>query len=174
MICIMDLPISSHNILVEPVPSLLIYILDLIGLFGPAILFAMSLWQLWGNGIYWTWNLVLFIINMIINSGLKDWIREPRPVGGRSMTTYETYKGAQGYGMPSGHSQLAFGLVTYSYLVKPDTMYLIGGICIIGLTLYQRWKYKRHSIEQLCVGAVVGIIVTYISYTLITMGITGQ
>lgn len=170
----MGLPISSHNIIVEALPSPLIYTLDLIGLFGPAILFVISLWYLWGNGIYWTWNIVLFCINLIINSGLKDWIKESRPVGGRSMTTYETYKGAQEYGMPSGHSQLVSGLVTYSYLVKPSTMNLISGLFIISLTLYQRWKYKRHSIEQLGVGAVVGILVSYISYTLITKGITGQ
>jgi len=90
------------------------------------------------------------------------------------MTTYEYYTGIQEYGMPSGHSQLAFGLVTYSYLVKQSTMNMIGGMFIISLTLYQRWKYKRHSIEQLGIGAVVGILVAYIGYTLITMGITGQ
>lgn len=166
--------ISSHNSIVPHLPPPAIYMLDLIGLFGPVILFVVNIWYLWGNRIYWIWNIALFFINMNINGALKDWIREPRPEGGRSMTTYETYKGVQEYGMPSGHSQLAFGLVTYSYLVKPDTMYLIGGISIICLTLYQRWKYKRHSIEQLGAGAVVGIVVAYIGYALITMGITGQ
>ena len=170
----METIISSPLKITHNMPSSIIYLLDLNGLFGPLIIFAASLWQLWGNSIYWIGNIILLFINMNINDVLKEWIKGPRPVGGRSMTTYEYYTGIQEYGMPSGHSQLAFGLVTYSYLVKQSTMNMIGGMFIISLTLYQRWKYKRHSIEQLGIGAVVGILVAYIGYTLITMGITGQ
>ena len=135
---------------------------------------TISILQLWGNGIYWTLSIVVLSINIFINIGMKQWIREPRPVGGQIMTTYDTYTGVLDYGMPSGHSQMAFGLVTFVYLVKQSISFLIGGTWIIGLTVYQRWKYKRHSIEQLAVGAIVGILVAYISYTLITMEITGQ
>ena len=170
----MDLDTPLPDIINKPMPSHIIYGLDLIGLFGPAILFILSAWQLWGNGIYWILSIVVFCINLIINSGLKQWIREPRPSGGRIMTIYDTYTGALDYGMPSGHSQMAFGLVTFVYLVKQSVSSLIGGLWIISLTVYQRWKYRRHSIEQLAVGAIVGILVAYISYTIITMGITGQ
>lgn len=154
----------------KPMPSPIIYALDLVGLLGPIILFIVSAWQLWGNGIYWTLSIVVFCINIFINIGLKQWIREPRPVGGQIMSIY----GVLDYGMPSGHSQMAFGLVTFVYLVKQSVSFLIGGVWIIGLTLYQRWKYNRHSIEQLVIGAIVGILVSYISYTVITMGIAGQ
>ena len=170
----MDLVTPLPDIINKPTPSPIIYGLDLIGLFGPVILFIASILQLWGNGIYWTLGIVVFCINIFINIGLKQWIREPRPVGGQIMTIYDTYTGVLDYGMPSGHSQMAFGLVTFVYLVKQSFSNLIGGLWIISLTIYQRWKYRRHSIEQLAVGAVVGILVAYISYTLITMGITGQ
>jgi membrane-associated phospholipid phosphatase len=170
----MDLDTPLPDIINKPMPSPIIYALDLIGLFGPVILFIVSAWQLWGNGIYWTLSIVVFCINLIINIGLKQWIREPRPSGGQSMTIYDRYTGVLDYGMPSGHSQMAFGLVTFVYLVKQSVSFLIGGGWIISLTVYQRWKYCRHSIEQLAVGAVVGILVAYISYTVITMGITGQ
>lgn len=170
----MNLDTPLPDIINKPMPSPIIYALDLIGLFGPVILFIASTLQLWGNGIYWTLSIVVFCINLIINIGLKQWIREPRPVGGQSMTVYDTYTGVLDYGMPSGHSQMAFGLVTFVYLVKQSVSSLIGGVWIISLTLYQRWKYRRHSIEQLAIGAVVGILVAYISYTVITMGITGQ
>ena len=162
------------DIINKPMPSPIIYALDLVGLLGPVILFILSAWQLWGNGIYWTLSIVVFCINISINIGLKQWIREPRPVGGQIMTIYDTYTGVLDYGMPSGHSQMAFGLVTFVYLVKQSVSSLIGGLWIISLTIYQRWKYRRHSIEQLAVGAVAGILVAYISYTVITMGITGQ
>lgn len=170
----MDLVAPLPEIINKPMPSPLIYALDMVGLFGPVILFIASIWQLWGNGIYWTLSIVVFCINIFINIGLKQWIREPRPSGGQSMTIYDTYTGVLDYGMPSGHSQMAFGLVTFVYLVKQSAINLIGGGWIIGLTLYQRWKYGRHSIEQLVVGAIVGILVAYISYTVITMAITGQ
>lgn len=162
------------DIVNKPMPSPIIYALDLVVLLGPVILFLVSGWQLWGNGIYWTLSIVVFCINIFINIGLKQLIREPRPVGGQIMTIYDTYTGVLDYGMPSGHSQMAFGLVTFLYLVKQSVSSLLGGLWIISLTVYQRWKYRRHSIEQLAVGAIVGILVAYISYTVITMGITGQ
>jgi membrane-associated phospholipid phosphatase len=162
------------DVINKPMPSPIIYVLDLVGLLGPVILFIVSGWQLWGNGIYWTLSIVVFCINICINIGLKQWIREPRPAGGQIMTTYDTYTGVLDYGMPSGHSQMAFGLVTFVYLVKQSAINLIGGVWIISLTVYQRWKYRRHSIEQLAIGAIVGFLVAYISYTAITMIITGQ
>ena len=162
------------DIVNKPMPSPIIYALDLVVLLGPVILFLVSGWQLWGNGIYWTLSIVVFCINIFINIGLKQLIREPRPVGGQIMTIYDTYTGVLDYGMPSGHSQMAFGLVTFLYLVKQSVSSLLGGLWIISLTVYQRWKYRRHSIEQVAVGAIVGILVAYISYTVITMGITGQ
>jgi membrane-associated phospholipid phosphatase len=170
----MDLDTPLPDIINKPMPSPIIYALDLVGLLGPAILFIASIWQLWGNGIYWTLSIVVFCINIFINSGLKQWIREPRPVGGQIMANYDKYTGVLDYGMPSGHSQIAFGLVTFVYLVKQSAINLLGGLSIISLTVYQRWKYRRHSIEQLAIGAIVGILVAYISYTVITMGITGQ
>ena len=150
------------------------YGLDMIGFFGPIILLMLNIWQLCGNGIYSTISLVVFFINMCINKILKVWIREPRPSGGQSMITSEDYGGIEQYGMPSAHSQSAFCSVTFLYLVKHSVISLIGGLSIASLTLYQRWKYRRHSIEQLGVGAMVGILVAYISYTLTTKIITGQ
>ena len=44
---------STPSHLHYPLPSPMIYSLDLIGLFGPIILALFSLWQLWNNGIYW-------------------------------------------------------------------------------------------------------------------------
>ena len=170
----MDLNTPIPDIINKPMPSPIIYALDLVGLFGPIILFIVSIWQLWDNGIYWTLGIIVFCINIFINIGLRQWIREPRPVGGQSMTIYDTNTGALDFGMPSGHSQMAFGLVTFLYLVKQSVSSLLGGLWIISLTVYQRWKYRRHSIEQLAIGAIVGILVAYVSYTIIKMGITGQ
>jgi 4-hydroxybenzoate polyprenyltransferase len=51
--------------------------------------------------------------------------------------------------------------VTFLYLVKESPTWLLIGLFIAGLTVYQRLKYKRHTIEQLCVGAILGIMIAY-------------
>ena len=169
-----EYPMQSVINLDRPLPMPLIYGFDLIGLFGPIILFLVSIWQLWGNGIYWTASIVIFGINLFINKILKLWIKQPRPVGGQRMITSETYSGIEQYGMPSGHSQSVVCSLTFLYLVKHSPLWLIGGMCIASLTIYQRWKYRQHSVGQLSVGAVTGFLVAYIGYTITTMGITGQ
>jgi hypothetical protein len=161
---------DSNDLTQAPV----IYGLDVIGLFGPIIIFIIGLWQLWGNGIYWSISIVLFIVNMMINKILKQWIREPRPIGGQSMFTFEQYSGIEQYGMPSGHAQSIISSVTYLYLVKNSFAWLIGGIFISALTIYQRWKYRRHSVEQLGIGATIGFLVAYTGYTITTKGLIGE
>lgn len=168
-------PMQSMIHLDHPLPMPpLIYGLDMIGLFGPVILLLVSIWQLWVNGVYWTASIVIFGINLFINKILKVWIKQPRPVGGKRLITSETYSGIEQYGMPSGHSQSVVCSVTFLYLVKHSPIWLIVGMCIATLTIYQRWKYRQHSVEQLSVGAVTGFLVAYIGYTITAMGITGQ
>ena len=183
MICIIEMFINQlHEDAIalttinldRPLPMPLVYGLDLVGLFGPIILFLVSIWQLWGNGIYLTASILIFGVNFLINKTLKLWIKQPRPVGGQRMITSETYSGIEQYGMPSGHSQSVVCSLIFLYLVKHSALWLIGGMCIVSLTIYQRWKYRQHSIEQLSVGAVIGFLVAYVGYTITTMGITGQ
>jgi membrane-associated phospholipid phosphatase len=112
--------------------------------------------------------LIAFIVgtflNEIVNSILKTSIKEDRP---RNPVHYiDEAVGADIYGMPSGHAQTTFFAITYLYLVKaPPTIILI---CLfIGiLTLYQRWSFRRHTIEQLVAGVIVGIIMANIVYQL--------
>ena len=160
--------------LTYPSSTVFIYTFDIIGLFGPIILFLVNIWQLWGNGIYWTVNIIIFGVNLFINNILKLWIKQPRPVGGREMFNAEGTTGIDQYGMPSAHSQTTVCPLIFLYLVKQSFMWLISGIFITTLTIYQRWKYRKHTLEQLWVGAVVGFLVAYIGYKITTMLITEQ
>jgi len=154
--------------------SPMIYGLDLIGLFGPFVIGFINLWQLWNNGIYWYIYIITFFVNSLINKALKIWIKEPRPMGGQSIIMSESYSGIEKYGMPSGHSQSVLYSITYSYLVKQSPMLLIGEMYIVGLTVYQRWKYRQHSLSQLSIGAIIGILVAYISYRITTKWVTEE
>ena len=68
--------------------------------------------------------------------------------------------------MPSGHAQSSMFSLTYLYLVKQSPSWLLIELFIAILTLYQRWNYRRHTIQQLFVGSVVGIVFAYISFVI--------
>ena len=137
--------------------------LDTVGFLGPFILFGIGVWQLWGNNGFWCAYLVVFVTNSIINKIVKVIVKQPRPNDGESIMN-ENYTGTEQYGMPSAHAQSVFSSLTFLYLVKESPAWLIGELFIAGLTIYQRWKYRRHTMEQLGVGAVLGMIVAYGGY----------
>ena len=140
-----------------------IRMLDTVGFLGPFILFGIGVWQLWGNNGFWCAYLVVFVMNSVINKIAKVIVKQPRPNDGESIMN-ENYTGAEMYGMPSAHAQSVFSSLTFLYLVKESPAWLIGELFIAGLTVYQRWKYRRHTMEQLGVGAIFGMFVAYGGY----------
>lgn len=140
--------------------------IDIIGWSGPFILMFISITYLW-NQKYMQGYLVFYIISSFINKLLKNIIKEDRPSNGKSIMN-EHYTGKHKYGMPSYHAQLSFYSLTFLYLVNKSVYLMIFELFIAALTLYQRWSYRRHTVEQLAVGMVVGIITAYIGYNITT------
>jgi membrane-associated phospholipid phosphatase len=136
--------------------------LDIIGFSGPFILMFISISYLW-NQKYLQGYLIFYIISSFINKILKNIIQEERPVNGKSIMN-ENYTGKHKYGMPSYHAQLSFYSLTFLYLVNKSGYLIFFELFIAALTLYQRWSYKRHTVEQLIVGMVVGVMTAYIGY----------
>ena len=141
----------------------IIKMLDTMGFLGPFILLGIGIWQLWGNRGFWGAYLVVFVMNSFINKKAKVIIKQPRPNEGESIMN-ENYAGAEMYGMPSAHAQSVFSSLTFLYLVKESPAWLLCELFIAGLTVYQRWKYRRHTMEQLGVGAILGMGVAYGGY----------
>lgn len=155
-------------------------LLDTIGVYGPVILFCMNLYFLWKQPRF-LWIYVSFVfLNDLLNRFMKLAIQEPRPkpvypphstfVDQKNMSLMNgfdkflldySYTGEQQYGMPSGHSQGVFFSTVFLWLVNHSVWLLIveGFICII--TVHQRWKYRKHSMEQLITGAILGILFAY-------------
>jgi membrane-associated phospholipid phosphatase len=128
---------------------------DNIGYYGPIINFVIGFVCLIKQPIYLYSYLVFTSINTIINTILKNTIKEPRP-----------NNEPESYGMPSLHAQGIFFVTAYLYFVQGSIMVLLFELFISCLTLYQRWKYKKHTLEQLLVGSLLGIIIAYISVTI--------
>ena len=134
-------------------------ILDYIGYHGPLIHIIITFCLLWNFKTYLFVYLIGIIINHWIIILLKDAIAEHRPDGWRKIPYIDSEileKGALVYGMPSGHSQTLFYSIAFLYLVKRKFYIILFSFVLAVLTWYQRWKYKRHSLKQLFVGAVIG------------------
>ena len=136
---------------------------DMIGFTGPLILMFIVIFYLWNQKSYLTVYLFFYILNVFLNTLLKINIMQDRPSNGRSIVD-EHYNGYQKYGMPSTHAQTAAFSIMFLYLVKKSEKLLIIGIFLAILTLYQRYVYNRHTLQQLFIGTCVGVLVAYIGY----------
>ena len=75
------------------------------------------------------------------------------------------------YGMPSGHAQSVSYSLMYLYLVQGSGYMALLNIIILGLTLFQRWNYRKHTIIQLLVGTIVGLTIGILSFNFTRMSL---
>ena len=143
-------------------------ILDKIGFYGIFILFFINIVYLRKQQGYFWFYLIFIFVNEYLNRVLKLIIREDRPQGyDNVLEVNNVYTGAHVYGMPSGHSQSAFFSTAYLWFVTGSVPLLLFELFICALTVYQRWKYKKHTILQLTVGGIVGILFANSVYYLV-------
>jgi membrane-associated phospholipid phosphatase len=140
-------------------------IIDKIGFLGPIILFFITTYNLLNQKKYLFSYFIFFIANTLVNKILKNIIKEKRPENGIKIMN-ENYAGLEKYGMPSGHAQSSFFSISFLCFVKGFSITTIFELFIAGLTLFQRWKYKNHTLEQLLVGSIFGMVFAYISFNI--------
>jgi membrane-associated phospholipid phosphatase len=103
--------------------------------------------------------LVGYFLNIIINKLLKKYINDIRPLK-------ETKKNR----MPSGHSQLIFYIIGFMFFVSyfkkiyiPYLNYILFIYLLFLInTIYDCIKYKYHTIDQLLIGGILGILLGYL------------
>jgi membrane-associated phospholipid phosphatase len=151
---------------------MLLSTIDLIGFYGPWFQGIINITQLITQRYYLIGYIVFAYINIFTNKWLKIHYKEARPSeveeSGLPIKIRDPdifgMPNADIYGFPSGHAQQIVYSVFYLYFVKRSTPFLLLGLFLTGLTVYQRWKFKRHSIKQLLVGSLMGIFIGYIGY----------
>jgi membrane-associated phospholipid phosphatase len=149
----------------------LIKIIDKIGQNGPIVNFLITSLNLFTQKKYFLAYLISIFVNHYLNNILKLLIKEPRPGKNDPETEIPFYnllvnKEADQYGMPSYHSQSVFFSTTFLYLVQKNNTILLLELVICFITLYQRYKYKRHDLKQLLIGAIVGSGFAYLCFAL--------
>jgi len=108
------------------------------------------------KGIYPTaYFYVAFVISCVINMLLKIIIKQKRPV---------PYRGT--YGMPSGHSQACTFIITLCYLMTSDVRLLYVSVFLAILCFYHRYVFLYHTIPQVIVGALLGVVLGVLAYNI--------
>jgi membrane-associated phospholipid phosphatase len=131
-------------------------VLDLIGYYGPVILFGLSFYSLIERIPYLLAFSIGSILNTFLNTSLKTLFREPRPKGQIEFIDDNQLTGAQQFGFPSGHAQASFFSLAFLFFSNGPIAMIYCMTIITFLTLYQRWKYRRHSVRQLLFGSLIG------------------
>jgi membrane-associated phospholipid phosphatase len=156
----------------------LIKVIDAIGVHGPILTSSITCVNLISQKKYLISFLICVFINHFLNGILKSIIREPRPGESKSIESdtlnLDLVGNIEKYGMPSYHAQSVFFSTTFLYLVQKNPIMLFFEFIICIITLYQRFKYKRHDMRQLAVGSFIGIGFAILCFTLTNQYLSKQ
>ena len=144
----------------------MIYYMDLVGFYGPLIIGLINAFALWCRKMYLIAYVLFFALNSFLNGILKNLIQQSRPSGQIYLNDHDVVPDSapSKYGMPSGHAQSVGYSITYLYLVVNKPIVLCVSLFIGALTVYQRFKYRRHTLTQLFAGLVIGSLFAIVSY----------
>ena len=138
------------------------------GVFGPYILIVVSCVLLLHHPVSLVVYLLGMALNAMINFMLKGMIRQARPkheiplfeFGMKDGKRYQSDK----YGMPSGHSQsIGFSFAYVGFILANP--YITWAYAILSaITLSQRYVYRNHTIPQIGIGFMLGLVMGYTFY----------
>ena len=144
--------------------------LDYIGLFGPIILNIITIILLLNKHLFLWGYIVGSFVSIIANFILKLLFKDPRPEQDIKLFELAIQKGKRlsidKYGMPSGHAQSVGFSCIFIYFTLYNFYFFLGYLGISIITMMQRYNYKNHTISQIIVGFIVGLILGYISITI--------
>ena len=117
---------------------------------------------------YWCINkkyghklLFTLIPNIVINTGIKEFVKAPRPIGVAGIESLRTQT-ATGYSFPSGHTQTATTFWTSLMIIfKKKWTYILGTIIILGVGI-SRLYLGVHWPVDVIFGWIFGIVFTVI------------
>lgn len=118
--------------------------------------------------VYWCINKkygqrILFALvgNIAINTGIKEFVKAPRPIGTPGLESLRTST-ATGYSFPSGHTQIGTTFwVSLMSVFKRNWLYVIGTMMILGIGISRLYLAVHWPIDVLC-GWIFGILFTLI------------
>jgi dolichyldiphosphatase len=138
---------------------------------GPYIMILASFVLLFSKPRMLFYFIVGIFLSFIVNMILKGIIKQPRPEFNTKAVnialhtnTIRYILGYDIYGMPSGHAQTSFFITTFIYLVTRNLWVAFVFLLLSLIVMCQRVVYNEHTILQVFVGAIVGILFGFFVY----------
>lgn len=149
----------SYSIM--PVPSSIRQVVDYIGKTGPLLMTLIGILSLLKQ-LPVLWMFVMFWgVNYGVNTILKLWIKEKRPNPMARFKNHYSY-----WGMPSGHAQSAGYCMAFFYYTRMTNLWYAVCGALTAITVWQRYASNAHTVKQLAVGLIVGVLVGIFSQRL--------
>lgn len=150
-------------------------IINIIGSTAPYTLFIISIFLLRNLKKYLIFYILGFGLNNLLNIMLKILIKEPRP---KNDTMFLEFIGNRvsydKYGMPSGHAQNCFFSLVYITFVLNQPWIMLCYVGMSFISLVQRYNNNNHTLMQLFVGSIVGILFANLIYFFANKFILGK
>jgi len=140
------------------------------GNYGPIFLFFLSIFILIRKKTFLFYYIIGTFFNSIVNIILKGLIQQSRP----NVTIAKSRLQFDVFGMPSGHSQFVFFTTIFIFLSLKEKKILYFFILCSLLIILQRVVYEYHTINQVIIGAIIGIIFGYFMYCISKNKIIGS
>jgi membrane-associated phospholipid phosphatase len=149
---------------------------------GPNILFVFIIISLYyykhlTNPYIYLSVLIWQLLSHLLNVVIKNTLRLPRPdssTDAADAAEFEKIKNSvtwknyiiihRNFGMPSGHAQAVVSELTFLALYFQKPWLTLAASCQAALTIYQRYKTRRHSLNQLILGSLLGFVVGFSFY----------
>lgn len=143
-------------------------IIDYIGIYAPIMMMLVSGYNIYNKNVFFTYFYHGVIFTTILNILLKMLFKEPRPNSNAKnielAIKYGEFVSPFDLGMPSGHMQNCFFVLIYIFLVTRSYPLFIFNMVLTIISMYQRYMSNNHTILQLFVGALIGLITAIIIY----------
>ena len=138
---------------------------------GPYIMILASFGLLFSKPRMFFYFIVGIFLSFIVNNILKGVIKQPIPEFNTKSVSIALQTNAMRYilgydiyGMPSGHAQTSFFITTFIYLVTRQVLITFFMILLSIMVMFQRVMYNEHTISQVLVGAIIGILFGVLIY----------
>jgi membrane-associated phospholipid phosphatase len=151
---------------------------------GPIILFVLSVFLLRNKENLLYYYIIFLVLGEIFNTIIKSLIQQPRPSIDKKtfdlmMKNKERYITRNGFpynifGMPSGHSQMVMYSTIYIYFVFHNIKLTLLYLFVSFITLTQRIVDTHHTVLQVIIGAILGLILGYFTFLIVKGKMTGK
>jgi membrane-associated phospholipid phosphatase len=154
-----------------------------IGNYGPIILNLYSCYLLWEKENLLAYYGIGSILNLLLNVILKGLLQQPRPSEDPKQFALALRHGERFifrngipydiFGMPSGHAQSCFFSTVFVFLSIKKYNSLLVYLLISFVTIYQRVEYNYHTVWQVIIGAIIGVLFAYCMFFMLEQKLKG-